>query len=144
VYQVDDVLTKIDRLSMAHSLEARVPLLDTSLMEFAFSLPGSAKMPGYQPKRLLREAMRRLLPASTLAMGKKGFNAPLPRWLTGQLRPLVAEYLSPEVLRRQGYFQPDEVARWVRRHMDGTAEHGRELWILLMFNLWVEEHKAYR
>jgi asparagine synthase (glutamine-hydrolysing) len=144
VYLVDDVLTKIDRLSMAHSLEARVPLLATSLMEFAFSLPSSAKMPGYQPKRLLREAMRRLLPASTFAMGKKGFNAPLPRWLTGQLRPLVDEYLSPEVLRRQGYFQPDEVARWVRRHMDGTAEHGRELWILLMFNLWVEEHKAYR
>jgi asparagine synthase (glutamine-hydrolysing) len=144
VYLVDDVLTKIDRLSMAHSLEARVPLLGTSLAEFAFSLPGSVKMPGLQPKRLLRDAMRGSLPASTLSMGKKGFNAPLPRWLTEQFRPLVDEYLSPEVLRRQGYFQPDEVAAWVRQHMDGGAENSRELWILLMFSLWVEEHKVYR
>lgn len=144
VYLVEDVLAKVDRLSMAHSLEVRVPLLATSLMEFAFALPGRVKMPGYQPKRLLREAMRQDLPARTLAMGKKGFNAPLPRWLTGQFRPLVDEYLSRDVLRRQGYFDPDEVARWVQRHLDGRAEHGRELWLLLVFSLWVEEHKAYR
>jgi asparagine synthase (glutamine-hydrolysing) len=144
VYLVEDVLAKVDRLSMAHSLEARVPLLATSLMEFAFSLPGSVKLPGYQPKRLLRTAMRGALPATTLAMGKKGFNAPLPRWLAGPFRPLVDEYLNRDVLRRQGYFQPDEVAKWVERHMNGSAEHGRELWILLMFSLWVEEHKAYR
>jgi asparagine synthase (glutamine-hydrolysing) len=144
VYLVDDVLAKIDRLSMAHSLEARVPLLATPLMEYAFSLPGSLRMPGYQPKRLLREAMRHSLPASTLAMGKRGFNAPLPRWLSGPLRPLVEEHLSPEAVRRQGYFRPEEVSRWVRRHLDGSAEHARELWILLMFSLWVEEHKARR
>jgi asparagine synthase (glutamine-hydrolysing) len=144
VYMVDDVLAKVDRVSMAHSLEARVPLLSRSLMEFAFSLPGSMKMPGLQPKRLLRDAMRDILPASTLAMGKKGFNAPLPRWLAGPFRPLVDEYLSPEVIRRQGYFEPNEVSRWVARHMDGNSEHGRELWILLVFSLWVEEHKAYR
>jgi asparagine synthase (glutamine-hydrolysing) len=144
VYLAEDVLTKVDRLSMAHSLEARVPLLSTSLMEYAFALPGSVKMPRFQPKRLLRAAMRGSLPAATLAMGKKGFNAPLPRWLTGPFRPLVDEYLNPQVVGRQGYFQPDEVSTWVARHMDGSAEHGRELWILLMFSLWVEEHKAYR
>ena len=144
VYLVDDVLTKIDRLSMAHSLEARVPMLATSLAEFAFSLPSSVKMPGLQPKRLLRDAMKGSLPASTLSMGKKGFNAPLPRWLTEQFRPLVDEYLSHEVLRRQGYFQPDEVSAWVKQHMNGGAENSRELWILLMFSLWVEEHKIYR
>jgi asparagine synthase (glutamine-hydrolysing) len=64
--------------------------------------------------------------------------------LTGPFRPLVDEYLNPQVVGRQGYFQPDEVSTWVARHMDGSAEHGRELWILLMFSLWVEEHKAYR
>lgn len=144
VYLAEDVLTKVDRLSMAHSLEARVPLLSTSLMEYAFALPGSVKMPRFQPKRLLRAAMRGSLPAATLAMGKKGFNVPLPRWLTGPFRPLVDEYLNPQVVGRQGYFQPDEVSTLVARHMDGSAEHGRELWILLMFSLWVEEHKAYR
>ena len=144
VYLAEDVLTKVDRLSMAHSLEARVPLLSTSLMEYAFGLPGSVKMPRLQPKRLLRAAMRGSLPAATLAMGKKGFNVPLPRWLTGPFRPLVDDYLNPQVVGRQGYFQPDEVSTWVARHMDGSAEHGRELWILLMFSLWVEEHKAYR
>ena len=136
---VDDVLAKIDRVSMAHSLEARVPLLSRSLMEFAFSLPGSMKMPGLQPKRLLRDAMRDILPASTLAMGKKGFNAPLPRWLTGPFRPLVREYLSRDVLRRQGFLQFDQVDKLVNRHMDGVAEHGREIWTLLMFTLWAEE-----
>ncbi|MDI1460667.1 asparagine synthase (glutamine-hydrolyzing) [Catellatospora sp. KI3] len=144
VYLAEDVLAKTDRTSMAHSLEVRVPLLSTPLMEYAFSLRGSVKMPGYQPKRLLREAMRHALPPSVLTMGKKGFNAPMPRWLTGPLRPLLDEYLSRDVLRRQGYLQPDEVARWVGRHLDGTAEHGRELWILLMFSMWVEEHKAHR
>ena len=144
MYLAEDVLAKVDRLSMTHSLETRVPLLSTSLMEYAFALPGSVKMPRFQPKRLLRAAMRGSLPAATLAMGKKGFNVPLPRWLTGPFRPLVDEYLNPQVVGRQGYFQPDEVSTWVARHMDGSAEHGRELWILLMFSLWVEEHKAYR
>lgn len=144
VYLVDDVLTKIDRLSMAHSLEVRVPLLATPVIEFAFSLPGRVKMPGYQTKRLLRRAMADALPTPISTMGKKGFNAPLPRWLTGVFRPLVAEYLSRDVLRRQGYLQYDEVNKWVDRHMSGAAEHGREIWTLLMFSMWAEEHKAYR
>jgi asparagine synthase (glutamine-hydrolysing) len=144
VYLADDVLAKVDRLSMAHSLEVRVPLLATPLIEFAFSLSGQLKMPGYQTKRLLRTAMADALPPKIAALGKRGFNAPLPRWLTGPFRPLVDEYLSKDVVRRQGYLQFDEVSRLVTRHMDRTAEHSRELWILLMFSLWVEEHKAYR
>lgn len=144
VYLVDNVLTKIDRLSMAHSLEVRVPLLTTPVMEFAFSLPGRLKMPGYRTKRLLRQAMAPALPSRIAGMRKRGFNAPLPRWLTESLRPLVDEYLSSEVLRRQGYLRPDEVRHWVDRHMNRTGEHSREIWSLLMFSLWVEEHKAYR
>ncbi|SCL30718.1 asparagine synthase (glutamine-hydrolysing) [Micromonospora rhizosphaerae] len=144
VYLVDNVLTKIDRLSMAHSLEVRVPLLTTPLIEFAFSLPGRVKMPRYRTKRLLRNAMAAALPRRITAMGKRGFNAPLPRWLTEQFRPLVDEYLSREVLRRHGYLRPEEVEQWVDRHMNRTGEHSREIWSLLMFSLWVEEHKAYR
>jgi asparagine synthase (glutamine-hydrolysing) len=144
VYLVDDVLTKADRVSMAHSLEVRVPLLATSLVEFAFSLPGGLKMPGYQTKPLLRNAMADALPARTSSMGKKGFNAPLPRWLAGPFRPLVREYLSRDVLRRQGFLRFEQVDRLVRRHLDGVAEHGREIWTLLVFTMWAEQHKAQR
>jgi len=144
VYLVDDVLAKSDRLSMAHGLEVRVPLLATPLMEFAFSLPGRVKMPGYQTKKLLRGAMRDALPGKIAGMRKRGFNAPLPRWLTDVFRPLVTEYLSKDVLRRQGYLRAEEVDHWVSRHMERAGEHSREIWSLLMFSLWVEEHKAYR
>jgi asparagine synthase (glutamine-hydrolysing) len=144
VYLVDNVLTKIDRLSMAHSLEVRVPLLTTPVMEFAFSLPGRLKMPHYQTKRLLRDAMDDALPRKIARMRKRGFNAPLPRWLTEEFRPLIDEYLSKDVLRRQGYLRPDKVDYWVDRHMNRMGEHSREIWSLLMFSLWVEEHKAYR
>jgi asparagine synthase (glutamine-hydrolysing) len=144
VYLVDDVLTKADRISMAHSLEVRVPLLATSLVEFAFSLPGRLKMPGYQTKPLLRRAMAGDLPPGTARMGKKGFNAPLARWLTGPLRPLVREYLSRDVLRRQGFLRFEPVDALVTRHLAGAAEHGREIWTLLMFTLWAEQHKVQR
>ena len=144
VYLIGDVLAKIDRLSMAHSLEVRVPLLATPLIEFAFSLHGRVKMPGYQTKRLLRRAMADALPPRITSGRKRGFNAPLPGWLMRQFRPLVNEYLSKDTLRRQGWLQPEEVDHWVTRHMNRVGEHSRELWILLMFSLWVEEHKAYR
>jgi asparagine synthase (glutamine-hydrolysing) len=143
VYLVDNVLTKIDRLSMEHSLEVRVPLLATPIVEFAFSLPGRLKMPHYQTKRLLRDAMAPALPRKIARMGKRGFNAPLARWLTEEFRPLIDEYLSKGVLRRQGYLRPEKVDYWINRHMNRTGEHSREIWSLLMFSLWVDEHKAY-
>jgi asparagine synthase (glutamine-hydrolysing) len=144
VYLAEDVLAKIDRLSMAHSLEVRVPLLATPIIEFAFSLRGQLKMPGYRPKQLLRQAMAGVLPPEITSMRKKGFNAPLSRWLKQVFRPLVDEYLSRETLQRQGYFRFDQVNKIVTRHMNGTAEHSREIWILLMFSLWAEQEKMYR
>jgi asparagine synthase (glutamine-hydrolysing) len=143
VYLPDQALARVDRLSMAHSLEVRVPLLSTSIIEFAFSLPGRLKAPGYRPKKLLRDAMADVLPGEIVGMRKKGFNAPLPQWLTGTLRPLVEEYLSRETVQRQGYFSPDQVDEVVRLHMAG-ADHGREVWILLMFSMWAEQEKLYR
>src|SRR5262249_20654618 len=139
VYLPDNVLTKVDRLSMAHSLEVRVPLLATRVLEFAFSLPGRLKAPGLRPKWLLRQAMAGLLPPETVAMRKKGFNAPLPRWLRGVYRPLVREYLRRDVVERQGYFRFDEVNTIVDRHLGGAAEHAREIWILLLFTMWAEQ-----
>jgi asparagine synthase (glutamine-hydrolysing) len=144
VYLPDDVLVKVDRASMAHSLEVRVPLLATPLVEFAFSLPGRLKMPGYQPKLLLRRALADVLPQEIVRAPKKGFNAPLPEWLRGPYRPLLHEYLGREVLERQGYLRFEEVDRMVRRHLSGTAEYSRELWAALMLSMWAEKHKAYR
>jgi asparagine synthase (glutamine-hydrolysing) len=144
VYLPDDVLVKVDRLSMANALEVRVPMLATRVAEFAFSLPAHLKMPGYQPKRLLRRTMADLLPAQIVGMPKKGFNAPLPRWLRETLRPLVGEYLNRQVVQRQGYFRFEEVDRLVRCHMTSAAEHSREIWTLLMFSMWAERHRLYR
>ena len=144
VYLPDDVLVKVDRASMAHSLEVRVPLLATPLVEFAFSLPGRLKMPGYQPKWLLRRALADVLPPEITQASKKGFNAPLPEWMRGPFRPLLGEYLGRAVLERQGYLRFDEVDVLVRRHLSGAGEHSRELWAALMLSMWAEKHKAYR
>ncbi|MFN8482633.1 MAG: asparagine synthase (glutamine-hydrolyzing) [Anaerolineae bacterium] len=135
----DDMLTKVDRMSMAHSLEARVPLLDVGLVEFAFRLPGALKMPGLKLKHFLRETMRDSLPREILRQPKRGFNAPMSRWLKTDLRPLVEAYLAPDVIARQGYFQPGVVSRLVADHRAGRADYSRNLWALLMFNLWAEQ-----
>ncbi len=144
VYLADDVLPKVDRASMAHSLEVRVPLLATPIVEYAFSLPGRLKMPGYQPKRLLRDAMAGVLPPEIVRMPKKGFNAPLARWLRTSLRPLVEDHLSPQTVRRHGYLQADEVTRLVRRHISGQDDHSRELWAVLVLSMWAERYGASR
>ncbi|GAA4213967.1 asparagine synthase (glutamine-hydrolyzing) [Actinocatenispora rupis] len=144
VYLPDDVLVKVDRLSMANSLEVRVPLLATDLVEFAFSLPDRLKMPGYRPKRLVRRALSGMLPEATLTAPKRGFNAPLPRWLCGPFRPLVDEYLGRQTVQRQGFFRYDEVNRLVTEHMAGAAEHARQIWILLMFSIWADRHRIQR
>lgn len=139
VYLPDDVLVKVDRLSMATALEVRVPLLATDLVEFAFSLPGRVKMPGLQPKRFIRRALRGMLPDSTLNAPKRGFNAPLPHWLCGPLRPLINQYLDRSTVRRQGFFQFDEVDRLVRAHLRGAAEHSRQIWTMLMLSIWADQ-----
>ncbi|MFN8498469.1 MAG: asparagine synthase (glutamine-hydrolyzing) [Anaerolineae bacterium] len=135
----DDMLTKVDRMSMAHSLEARVPLLDVGLVEFAFRLPGAVKMPGLKLKHFLRQTIRDILPREILRQPKRGFNAPMSRWLKSDLRPLVEAYLAPDVVARQGFFQPAVVSRLVADHQAGRADYSRNLWALLMFNLWAEQ-----
>jgi len=138
VYLADDILVKVDRMSMAHSLEVRVPLLDYRVVEYVFGLPGHVKMPGFGLKRLLKRTMRGLLPEGTLRRGKGGFNVPIPVWLKHELRPLLQEYLAPDRLRRQGIFNPTTVSRLVSDHLEGTADYSRNIWALLVFSLWHE------
>jgi len=138
VYLADDILTKVDRMSMAHSLEVRVPLLDHRVVEFMFRLPGHLKMPGLGLKHLLKQTMRGILPEETLRKRKAGFSVPLAAWLKRELRPLVEEYLSPSRIRRDGFFRPETTSRLVTDHMAGRADYSRNIWALLLFGLWLE------
>jgi asparagine synthase (glutamine-hydrolysing) len=139
-YLVDDLLVKTDRASMAWSLEARVPYMDPVVANFAFSLPRSAKVRGLQKKRLLRKAVEPLLPREVVHGRKRGFSIPAAAWLRGDLEPFARETLAPDVLRRQGFLQPNAVARVLDRHVSGREDLSRQLWGLLAFTLWYERH----
>ncbi len=140
LYLVDDLLTKTDRASMAWSLEARVPFMDTVVANFAFSLPVRHKVRGLSKKRLLRKAVEPLLPDEVVHGKKRGFSIPAAAWLRGELQPFARETLSPEVIRRQGFLQADAVTRVLDDHVAGRADLSRQLWGLLAFTLWYERH----
>ncbi|HZP73069.1 MAG TPA: asparagine synthase (glutamine-hydrolyzing) [Gaiellaceae bacterium] len=140
LYLVDDLLTKTDRASMAWSLEARVPFMDTVVANFAFSLPAKHKVRGFSKKRLLRRAVEPLLPDEVVNGRKRGFSVPAAAWLRGELEPFARETLSADTLRRQGFFQPAAVERLIDRHVAGTDDLSRQLWGLLAFTLWHEHH----
>jgi asparagine synthase (glutamine-hydrolysing) len=138
LYLAEDILTKVDRASMAVSLEVRAPFLDPRVAEFAASLPCNYKLRGLKTKYILKKAVHELLPAFVTRRGKKGFGVPVAEWLKVQLRPLARDLLSPERVRRAGVFNPDFVARLQDEHERGVANHRKLLWTLLMFELWHE------
>jgi asparagine synthase (glutamine-hydrolysing) len=135
-YLVDDILTKVDRMSMAVSLEARVPLLDYRIVEFALNLPAHLKVHRGRTKRILRKAMADRLPAAVLMKPKEGFSIPLKHWLRGPLKPLMLDLLSVHSLSKHGCFRPEAVTHWVSEHLDGEANHSHRLWALMVFELW--------
>jgi len=140
-YLVDDILTKVDRASMAYSLEARVPLLDHRIVEFAARLPMDHKVHGGGTKRLLRKILYRHVPRERIDRPKMGFGIPVNRWLRNELRPLLAEYLNKERVRKEGFLRPDGVERIVREHLSGRRDHQYRLWALLVFAMWVERYR---
>ncbi len=135
-YLADDILTKVDRMSMAASIEARVPLLDHRIVEFALSLPPHFKLRRGHTKLILKQAMRGRLPEEVLNRPKEGFSIPLKHWLRGPLQPLMTDLLSPDCVRRRGYFEPETVEHWVAEHLQGRANHSHRLWGLMVFELW--------
>jgi asparagine synthase (glutamine-hydrolysing) len=140
-YLVDDILTKVDRASMAYSLEARVPLLDHRIVEFAARLPMEHKVRNGGTKHLLRKILYRHVPRALIDRPKMGFGIPVNRWLRNELRPLMTEYLDGERVRREGFLRPEGVARIVREHLSGRQDHQYRLWALLVFGLWVERYR---
>ncbi len=139
-YLVDDLLVKTDRASMAHSLEARVPYLDTVVTNLALALPTRHKVRGLAKKVLLRKAAEPLLPREIVHGKKRGFSIPAAAWLRGELEPFARETLSAETLRKQGFFQPETVQRLLEDHVSGREDVSRQLWGLLAFTLWYERH----
>ncbi|HEX9636844.1 MAG TPA: asparagine synthase (glutamine-hydrolyzing) [Acidobacteriota bacterium] len=137
-YLADDILVKVDRMSMAVSLEARVPFLDHRVVEYAASLELAAKLRGLSTKRLLRQALSGLLPPETLARGKQGFSIPMKNWLRGELKPMLLDTLSEARVRRRGWFAWPAVERLQREHLAGQADHAHRLWALLLVERWLE------
>jgi asparagine synthase (glutamine-hydrolysing) len=135
-YLPEDILTKVDRMSMAHSLESRVPLLDNDVIDFAGSLPADFKIRDGRRKHVLKQVAARLLPAEVLDRPKQGFGVPLSVWFRGGLREIFADTLLSAGARQRGYFQPAFVRRLVDEHVSGKRNHDLRLWQLLVFERW--------
>jgi len=139
-YLPEDVLTKVDRMSMAHSIESRVPLLDNEVIAFASALPSAMKIKNGRRKHVLKEVAATLVPRAILDRKKQGFGVPLGTWFRGNLRELFADtLLSPASLQR-GYFQPAFVRRIVDEHLAGTRDHTLRLWQLVVFEKWQQQY----
>ena len=135
---VSEMLTKVDRMTMASGLEARVPFLDHHLVEWAFQIPSVHKMRDREGKLLVKKAMERHLPSELLYRPKHGFNVPMPVWMRRELREFVRDNLAEETVRRRGLFRPDRVTRLVQDHLAGRTEASNKILVLLMMELWFE------
>jgi asparagine synthase (glutamine-hydrolysing) len=135
-YMAEDILTKVDRASMAVSLEVRAPFLDPRVAQFAASLPLEYKLKGKKGKYILKKAIEPLLPKSILERPKKGFGIPIAEWLKGRLNPLMHDLLAPERLKDQGLFNEKFVSKLISEHEKNIASHHKQLWTLLVFQLW--------
>ena len=137
-YLVDDILVKVDRMSMATSLEARVPFLDYRFVEFAATIPGKYKLQGKKTKVILKQAMEDLLPHEILYRGKEGFSIPIKNWLKKELKPLMMDTLAPDKIKREGFFDSEYIDKLVKEHLKGAENHSHRLWALIIFGRWYD------
>ncbi|MBT8461677.1 MAG: asparagine synthase C-terminal domain-containing protein, partial [Gemmatimonadetes bacterium] len=133
-----DLLPKVDRMSMAHSLEVRVPYLDNEVADFMLTLPGQFKQSLLRDKIILREVAAALLPKSGALRRKRGFEVPIDDWLRGPLRPALTDLLAPDLVDRQRVLRSSEVTRMVDAHLERRADHGRALWSLMVLSRWLD------
>jgi asparagine synthase (glutamine-hydrolysing) len=141
-YLEDNLLVKVDRASMACSLEMRTPFLDQRLVEFAAGIPASVKLRHFRMKHILKRAVAPWLPEEIVNRQKRGFSVPIAAWMRRELRPLIERVLSPERLKRAGWIDAAYVQKLLQEHWSGRADHRKPLWTLLMFELWRERWMA--
>ena len=135
-YLMDDILVKADRTSMRNGLEVRAPFLDTAIVEFASALPNAFKQKGFTTKRILKESMRGKIPDSIIDRPKKGFGIPLAEWLTNDLRQFCEETLSPAEISKSGLFNYEYVEKLKQDHFAKRSNNYKELWTLMVFQMW--------
>jgi asparagine synthase (glutamine-hydrolysing) len=135
-YLQDDILVKVDRASMACSLEVRAPFLDVDLVAFLGSVPSRLKLHRFDSKHLLKRAMANVLPEGISERPKKGFGIPIAEWIKRELREPLHDELSPARIADQGIFEAGEVQRLLSEHMTGRRDHRKQLWTLFVFQLW--------
>jgi asparagine synthase (glutamine-hydrolysing) len=140
-YLTDDLLQKVDRMSMAHSIEVRPPYLDHRIIEFAASLPDQMKIDGARQKVILKSLMHKKLPNTVLQRPKIGLDIPTHDWFRGPLLALLRETLSDEAVEQYGLFRSAAVRRMITEHIDGRANFGYHLWGLLILFLWMKQWK---
>ena len=138
-YLPDDILVKVDRASMAVSLETRAPFLDRDVIEFAWTLPMSMKLRDGKGKWLLRRLLDRYVPRELVERPKRGFSIPLDDWLRGPLREWAEALLAEDRLKREGYLDPHPIRMAWQRHLQGKASVGQRLWSVLMFQAWQKD-----
>lgn len=143
-YLTGDILVKLDRASMAASLEGRCPFLDDRIVEFAWRLPTAAKIRGGRGKWPLRRVLRRYLPESLFERPKQGFNVPIGEWLRGALREWAQELLEGDRIRRDGLLDPRRVQACWQQHLSGQADRSSELWAILMVQAWLDSIRDFR
>lgn len=138
-YLQDDILTKVDRASMSCSLETRAPFLDYRFVELACGLPANLKLRALTTKHILKKMMRNSLPAKTLRRQKKGFGIPFAKWIRGDLKDLISDELSADKIKKENILNPSHIQSLLDEHFKGKKDNRKQLWSILIFELWYKK-----
>jgi len=139
-YKVDDILAKVDRMSMAVSLETRVPFLDHNLVEFLFQIPGRYKLNGMSNKWIFKKTMERLLPKENIYRKKEGFSIPIKHWLRAELKEMMLDYLEESRIKKEGLFKTKMVQKIIKDHLEKKSNNSHQIWALLVFEIWKDQY----